>query len=116
MTFRVILIVVPLGVVSSQFSAGQHLEGLRTQPQLLVHALVVGAGQVRDADFKKRINRPIGGSLFSERLAADPVGSAGPLLQDGGIPSKVEMHDVATVPMQVDSLLSYRRANQHLGQ
>jgi len=43
MTFRMILIVVPLSVVSSQFSAGQHLEGLRTQTQLLVHSLVVGA-------------------------------------------------------------------------
>jgi hypothetical protein len=65
-------VIKPLGIINGQIATAQHLERLCSKPQFLVHALIVCAREVRDANFQERADRPIGKCPLTKGLAPDP--------------------------------------------
>lgn len=105
-----------VGVVGRKLAAGKDFEGLGTKAEFLIHALVVGASEERHADFEKHPAGCLRSVPFAKGLAADAVGAAGALFENGGIPRQIIVNHVPAVTMQVNTFLADRGADQDFRQ
>jgi hypothetical protein len=66
-------------MVSGEIAASEDFKRLGTEPKLLIHSLVVGAGYKRDTNLKADFFCVDGCIALTKSLAADAVSATGPL-------------------------------------
>jgi hypothetical protein len=110
------MVVFAVRVVGRKFPTCEDFEGLGTKAEFLIHPLVVGASEERHADFEEYFAGRLRSVPLAKGLAADAVGPASALFENGGIPRQIIVNHVPAVTMQVDTFLADRRADQHFGQ